>query len=122
MSDIRALMNPSLGIQEVLTPEAREIHLPHARPLATDVAAESRLADLYRADSLYTGMLALLRPDISDAALLRPDVLKKNLLAGRDRLARHRDPRVRRFLREDLTPLLDNGQLLQEYINMLVAG
>jgi hypothetical protein len=122
MSDIRALMNPSLGIQEVLAPDAREVHLPRARPLATDAASGNRLADLYRADSLHTRMLALLQPVIGDEALLRPDVLKKNLLAGRDRLARHRDPRVRRFLREDLTPLLENGYLLQEYVNMLVAG
>jgi hypothetical protein len=122
MPDIRSLMDPSLGVQGVLEPETAETHLPRARPLATDAAGENRLSDLYRADSLQGRILAGLQPAVGDEALLRPSVLRKNLSQSRAKLAQSRDPHVRRFLREDLEPLMENGRLLGEYVNMLVDG
>jgi hypothetical protein len=122
MSDIRNIMNPSLGVQGVLDPAIQDTHLPQARPLATDLTPETGLADLYRTSNLQSQLLSGLQPRVGDEALLRPDMLRKNLHESLAGLKDHRDPHVRRFVRDDLKPLLENEQLLNEYVNMLVSG
>jgi hypothetical protein len=122
MSDIRNIMDPALGVQSVLEPSVRDAHLPQARALTTDIAMETGLADLYRMSSLHSHVLSGLQPRVSDEALLRPDVLRKNLRESFARLTDNRDPHVRRFVRDDLKPLLENEQLLNDYVNMLVSG
>jgi len=66
--------------------------------------------------------MAGLQPPVPDESLLRPDVLRRNLADSLRRLRGSRDPHVRRFVRDDLEPLLENGQLLREYVDMLVSG
>jgi hypothetical protein len=116
------LLDPSIGVQGVLAPAIQSARLPQAQALATDAATESGLADLYRSTNLQSRILSGLQPQVGDEALLRPDVMGRNLQASLERLADSRDPHVRRFVREDLKPLLENKQLLGEYINMLVSG
>ncbi|GHT82032.1 hypothetical protein FACS1894116_03300 [Betaproteobacteria bacterium] len=122
MSDIRNIMNPSLGVQGVLDPAIQDTHLPQARTLATDLSPESGLAELYRMNNLQSRILSGLQPRVGDEALLRPDMLRKNLQQSFDGLKDNRDPYIRRFVRDDLKPLLENEQLLTEYVNMLVSG
>ena len=118
----RGIMNPDLGVQGVLDADIRETRLPQARPLATGVSLETGLADLYRLSSFQGHILAALQPVVEDEALLRPDVFGKNLRESLKRLQKSRDPRVRRFVRDDLGPLLENEQLLRDYVNMLVSA
>jgi hypothetical protein len=122
MNNIHNIMDSSLGVQGVLEPSVQDLHLPQARPLTTDVATESSLADLYRAPSLQSHILSGLQPRIDDEALLRPDVLGRNLKESLACLEESRDAHIRRFVRDDLKPLLENEQLLNDYVNMLVSG
>ncbi|MDR2164532.1 MAG: hypothetical protein LBO79_02655, partial [Zoogloeaceae bacterium] len=112
------IMNPNLGVQDVLDSPAAA-HLPRARALATGAASEIGLADLYRANNLQSRLLAGLQPPVGDESLLRPDMLRKNLAGSLARLRNSRDPHVRRFVRDDLGPLMENEQLLREYVTML---
>jgi hypothetical protein len=118
----RNIMNPNMGVQGILDSAVSESHLPQARPLATDVSPETGLADLYRLAGFQSRILAGLQPAVSDDALLRPDVLGKNLRESYKRLQKNRNPHVRRFLRDDLEPLMENEQLLRDYVNMLVSA
>ncbi|MDR3159374.1 MAG: hypothetical protein LBU11_10330 [Zoogloeaceae bacterium] len=118
----RGIMNPNLGVQGVLDADILEARLPQARPLATGISPETGLADLYRLDNFQSRILASLQPVIEDEALLRPDVLGKNLRESLKRLQKSKNPHVRRFLRDDLGPLMENEQLLRDYVNMLVSA
>jgi hypothetical protein len=118
----RGIMNPGLGVQGVLDADIRETRLPRARPLATGVSLETGLADLYRLSSFQGHILAALQPVVEDEALLRPDVFGKNLRESLKRLQKSKHPHVRRFVRDDLGPLLENEQLLRDYVNMLVSA
>jgi hypothetical protein len=118
--ETRDIMNPNVGVQGVLDSAIFDSHLPRARPLATGVTAETGLADLYRLDNFQSHILAGLQPIVNDEALLRPDTLGKNLRESYKRLEKNKNPYVRRFLRDDLGPLMENGQLLRDYVNMLV--
>ncbi|MDR2450584.1 MAG: type III secretion protein [Candidatus Accumulibacter sp.] len=120
--EARDIMNHQVGVQGVLDAEPFEFRLPSARPLATDVSAETRLADLYRLADFQSRILAGLQPRVGDEALLRPDMLGKNLRESLKRLRGNKNPQVRRFLRDDLEPLMENEQLLRDYINMLVSA
>jgi hypothetical protein len=120
--EARSIMNPQVGVQGVLDSEPLEFRLPSARPLATGALAETRLADLYRLADFQSRILAGLQPQIDDEALLRPDVLGKSLRESLKRLRENRNPQVRRFLRDDLGPLMENEALLRDYVNMLVSA
>jgi hypothetical protein len=118
----RNILNPNIGLQEVLDFPGAETHLPQARLLATSVSAGTGLADLYHLANFQSRILAGLQPEIGDDALLRPDVFGKNLRESHRRLQGSKDPHVRRFLRDELGPLLENDALLRDYVNMLVSA
>ncbi|MDR0379733.1 MAG: type III secretion protein [Candidatus Accumulibacter sp.] len=120
--EARSIMNPNVGVQGVLDSEPFGLHLPSARPLATGISSETRLADLYRLADFQSRILAGLQPFVGDEAQLRPDVLGKNLRESLKRLRENKNPHVRRFLRDDLGPLMENEQLLRDYVNMLVSA
>jgi hypothetical protein len=120
--EARNIMNPNVGVQGVLDSEPFEFRLPSARPLATDVTSETKLSDLYRLADFQSRILADLQPRVGDEALLRPDVFTKNLRESLKRLRENKNPHVRRFLRDDLEPLMENEQILRDYVNMLVSA
>jgi hypothetical protein len=120
--EARIIMNPDVGVQGVLDSGSIESRLPPARPLSTGVSSETGLADLYRLANFQSRILAGLQPVVVDDALLRPDVLGKNLRESHQRLRESKNPHVRRFLRDDLGPLMENEQLLRDYANMLVSA
>jgi hypothetical protein len=115
-------MNPNVGVQGVLDSAAFDARLPAARPLATGVSPETGLADLYRLANFQNRIFAGLQPVVEDEALLRPDVLGRNLRESFKRLQKSKNPHVRRFVRDDLGPLMENEQLLRDYVNMLVSA
>jgi hypothetical protein len=118
----RAIMNPNLGVQGILDADVEDVRLPLARPLATGVSPETGLADLYRLNNFQSRIFAGLQPVVDDEALLRPDVLGKNLRESLKRLQKSKNPQVRRFVRDDLEPLMENERLLRDYVNMLVSA
>jgi hypothetical protein len=119
---IRSIMNPNVGVQGILDSATPDARLPEARPLATGVSPETGLADLYRFSNFQSRILDGLQPVIADDALLRPDIFGKHLRESLRRLQKNRNPQVRRFVRDDLEPLMENEQLLRDYVNMLVSG
>jgi hypothetical protein len=116
------IMDPNVGVQGVLDPTIRDVRLPQARPLSTGVSPETGLADLYRASNFQSRILEGLQPRVNDDVLLRPDVFGRNLKTSLDILQKRRDPHIRRFVRDDLGPLIENERLLRDYVNMLVSG
>jgi hypothetical protein len=118
----RNILDLNVGVQGVLDSAVSDTRLPQARPLATGVSAETGLADLYRLASFQSRILAGLQPEVADDALLRPDVLGRNLRESHKRLQKSKNPHVRRFLRDDLGPLMENEELLRDYVNMLVSA
>lgn len=116
------IFDPSIGVQAVLEPRADDARLPEARPLFTTATPESGLADFFKMPTFAGGLIDSLRPVIADESLLRPDVILKNLKELRERLKDNKSPDVRRFVRDDLGPLLDDTQLLQTYAGLLLEG
>jgi hypothetical protein len=119
---IRNIMDPNVGVQGVLDSVLEDVRLPQARALSTGVSPETGLTDLYRSANFQSRILEGLQPVIDDDVLLRPDVLGKNLKESLTCLQQNRDPHVRRFVRDDLAPLIENERLLRDYVNMLVSA
>jgi type III secretion protein X len=122
MSGAVNLLNPNLGLSGFIDQAGETGRLPQPRPLATGVAPETGLADLFRPANFQSLVLAGLAPRIGDESLLRPDILRRNLEAGLERLKKNRRPEVRRFVREDLAPLLEDRELLQSCVNLMMGG
>ncbi len=116
------LLDPHLGVQNILAPQAEGVRLPHPRALAQTEAAETGLAELYRLPTCRHLILAHLRPRVPDEELLRPDLLHRNLEGALEALRGARHPDVRRFVRDDLGPLLEDHQLLSAYTGLMLGG
>jgi type III secretion protein X len=105
------ILNPNLGLQGVLDPVFDQPSLPEARPLPSNVVAETGLAKHFD----LTGMAQLidraLIPGDIDEELLRPDIFRRNLAKAHDILKSSADPKHRRFARDDLAPILEDGDL-----------
>ncbi|MDR1086477.1 MAG: type III secretion protein [Deltaproteobacteria bacterium] len=116
------IFDPSLGVQTVLEPRPDDARLPEARALSTGAADETGLAELFGAPSLSSALREALSPRIGDDSLLRPDVILTNLREAGEFLREVKTPEVRRFVRQDLDPLLEDTQLLATYAGLLLEG
>ncbi len=116
------LLDPHLGVQNVLPPQAEGVRLPRPRALAQAEAAETGLAELYRLPTCRHLVLAGLKPRVPDEELLRPDLLNRHLESALAALRGSRHPDVRRFVHDDLGPLLEDHQLLAAYTGLMVGG
>jgi type III secretion protein X len=114
------IFDPSVGVQTVLEPRSDDARLPEARPLSTGITGETGLADLFKMPTFSVNLKEALRPEILDDDLLRPGVIRKNLREASERLRDSRSSDVRRFVRDDLDPLLDDTQLLATYVGLLL--
>lgn len=117
------LLDPSLGIQDILDPGlSASGQLPTARPLASSVLREAGLEELYSVSNAARLVEQTLCPEVGDGELLRPEVFAASLrdcfmiLQGSD------DPAVQEFLRNDLRLLLENRDLLQAYTGLMIGG
>ncbi|MDR3037793.1 MAG: type III secretion protein [Candidatus Adiutrix sp.] len=123
MSDaLRNVMDPNVGVSGFLDRLETGGRLPQPRPLATGLAPETGLADLFKPANFQSRILEGLQPRVGDEALLRPEVMRRNLQAGLERLRKSRRPEVRRFVREDLEPLMEDHDLLRGYLNLMMGG
>lgn len=116
------IMDPRLGVQNVLEPAVRETRLPRAQPLAQTDGSDTGLAELYRLTTLSGLVARRLKPKVLDEELLRPEILNRNLESALETLRQSRNPEVRRFVRDDLGPLLEDAQLLKTYTGLMVGG
>ncbi|MDR1111019.1 MAG: type III secretion protein [Deltaproteobacteria bacterium] len=117
-----SIFDPSVGVQTVLEPLTEDVRLPGARQLSTSVISQPGLADLFTMPTFSTSLKEAMRPEIRDDGLLRPDVILKNLREASRHLKDVKSPDVRRFVRDDLDPLLDDTQLLATYAGLLLEG
>ena len=119
---IKTLLDPNLGLSGFIDRAGEAERLPQPRPLYTGAAPGTGLADLFKPANFQSLVLAGLAPRVGDESLLRPDILRRNLEAGLERLKKSRRPEVRRFVREDLAPLFEDRELLQSYVNLMMGG
>jgi type III secretion protein X len=117
------LLDPNFGIQNILPPpDNEETRLPGSLPLPQTATSETGLAELFRLSTSHSLILGSLQPQVPDEELLRPDVLNRNLESAFEALTGVRHPDVRRFVRDDLGPLLEDRQLFQAYAGLMVGG
>ena len=117
------LLDPSLGIQTVMeSPVSEQNGIPMARQLAANVLREAGLEELYAPNNAAYLVEQALCPDVGDGDLLRPDVFSSNLGSCVETLKTIDDPNVRRTIREDLVPLLENTELLKAYTGLMIGG
>lgn len=123
VSSINNLLDPSLGIQDILDPGlAPDGQLPRARPLAASVLREAGLEELYSPLNAAKLVEQALCPDVGDGELLRPEVFAANLRESFEALKDSQHPEVRDFLNTDLRLLLENRDLLQAYTGLMIGG
>ena len=123
VSPINNLLDPSLGIQDILDPGlSADGQLPQARPLAASVLREAGLEELYSPLNAARLVEQALCPDVGDGELLRPEVFAANLRESFEALKDSQNPEVQDFLNTDLRLLLENRDLLQAYTGLMIGG
>jgi type III secretion protein X len=116
------LLNVNLGLQSFLDPAAESRPLPEAKVLPQNVVSESGLNRHFDLTGVAQLIDRALTPTGVDEKLLRPEVFWSNLAAARDKLKDSRKQPIRAFLREDLAPILEDGELYDLYASLLVSG
>jgi type III secretion protein X len=116
------ILNPRLGLQDVLAPVGDELHLPAARSLASNVVGDTGLAQHFNFEGSAQIIERALTPLLHDERLLRPDIFKGNLRRSFESLKSSRRPEVRRFVREDLAPMMEDDELYAVYEGLLLDG
>jgi type III secretion protein X len=116
------ILNPSLGLQGFLEPLAEEPHLPGAKPLASNVLNETSLSQHFRLEGMAQTIERGLVPHLPDERLLRPDIFKRNLKGAFEKLKSSRQPQIRKFVRDDLAPLMEDAELYEVLAGLLLGG
>lgn len=116
------ILNPNLGLLGVLDPAAGDPKLPEARPLPSSAAPETWLERLFNLRGSAQAIDRALMPKVPDPDLLRPDVFRRNLAEAFEVLASIRQPEVRRFVREDLAPMMEDAAVFELYAGLLVSS
>ena len=118
---IQSLLNPSIGIQELLQmPE--DNRLPQARELGSSMLQETGLEGLYGAVNSHTACEALLCPNVGDGTLVSPEVFNSQLESLLKKLSESRNPKIRAMLEHEIIPLMQNGMLLSAYRGLMLGG
>lgn len=115
------LLDPALGIQNIMAP-GTDGHLPDARPLASSAMREAGLDELYNSRRAAQQLDAALCPPLGDGSLLQPEVFHRELQGALEALRGSEAPAVRAFVRDELTPLLEDAELLRAYTGLMVGG
>ena len=118
---IQSLLNPSIGIQELLQmPE--DNRLPQARELGSSMLQETGLEGLYGAVNSHTAFEALLCPNVGDGTLVSPEVFNSQLESLLKKLSESRNPKIRAMLENEIIPLMQNGMLRSAYRGLMLGG
>jgi hypothetical protein len=116
------LLNPHLGVQSILAPPSEADRLPGARPLANNTVGEAGLNEFYHLPTMNNLIAEALKPQAPDDEFLRPDIFSRNVRAAFEELKSSRNKDVRRFVRDDLEPLLEDVALLRTFTGLLMDG
>jgi type III secretion protein X len=116
------ILNVNIGLQSFLEPTGETRPLPEARVLPQNVVNETGLDRHFDLTGLTQLIDKALTPLGVDERLLRPEVFRRNLTAARDKLKDGRQKEIRAFVRDDLAPLLEDGELYVLYASLLVGG
>ena len=116
------IFDTSIGIQNVLLNELESMTMPRARPIAANVLSEAGLEELYMPRNAARLIETALCPEVGDGKILRPDVFSTLLRESFESLRESKNPDVRAFVRKDLTPMLEDANLLQAYTGLMVGG
>lgn len=116
------LFDSSMGIQHIMPQANPEQSMPTARPLAASMLREAGLEELYSANTAEKLLEQSLCPEVGDGELLRPDIFSTTLHSTMENLRGHSDPAVQALLKEVLTPLKENNELLRAYTGLMVGG
>ena len=115
------LLDASFGIQNVLDmPETGR--LPQAREMASTALSEAGLSELYAPSNARQLIEDALCPEVGDGSLLSPEAFAGNLRGCLASLKDSDDPAVLALIRDELKPLLQNGELLQAYLGLMIGG
>lgn len=118
---IQSLLNPSIGIQDLLAmPEPSR--LPQAKDLPSSVLQQSGLEQLYGTNNARTGAEAFLCPDVGDGRVVSPEVFQSQLNALVAKLQKSDNPKIKALLENEILPLLQNGMLLSAYRGLMLGG
>ena len=121
MSSSVNLLNSNIGLGSVMNlPESE--HLPQVEQIVVQNETEVKLDELYKGNSFSAIALQGLEPKLSSNDILQPANLNRSLNSIFERMQGIKDADVRRFLREDLSPLMENRELLKAYLGMMVEG
>jgi type III secretion protein X len=115
------LLDPSLGIQNVMEMPSPD-SLPRARELASNALNEAGLEELYAPDNARHCVEQALCPEVGDGSILNPQQFSALLHDSLNNLSDMDDPAVRELVSRELTPLLQNEQLLQAYVGLMIGG
>ncbi|UQZ90967.1 type III secretion protein [Deltaproteobacteria bacterium Smac51] len=116
------LLDPNLGVQNIMEPQTDSARLPKARSLSSNVTTEAGLKELYQMPGFRDLLTGNLAPKVYDSDLLKPEVMMGNLASSLEELRAVKNPEVRRFVRDDLGPLMENTELLRTYTGLLIGG
>lgn len=118
------LLNQNVGIGTVL-PSYTDQHLPSVDNFATVVKGENVSAaslNDFKPASLQTQATAAFEPKVGSDDFLKESSINAKLSSISDKFSSIKDADVRRFVREDLEPLLENKALFLSYCTMKVGG
>jgi type III secretion protein X len=116
------ILNPNLGFSGVLEPAADRPGLPEARPLPSSAIPESGLSILFNLSGVAQAIDRALTPEVPDPDLLRPDVFRRNLSNAFEALGKAKRSEIRRFVREDLAPMMEEADLYELVSCLLVSS
>jgi hypothetical protein len=115
------ILNPNLGLQNLLDPASERLSLPEARQFASNVVPETGLERHFELVGVARLIDQALIPTGVDERLLRPEVFRRNLREAFETLKDSRKPEVRKFVRDVLSPILEDEELYELYASLLVS-
>ena len=116
------ILNPNLGLLGVLEPAIERPSLPEARPLPSSAIPERGLDKLFDLPVAAQIIDLALTPEVPDPDLLRPEVFRRNLSEAFEALGSASEREIRRFVREDLAPMMEDGAVYELYAGLLVSS
>lgn len=119
--DVTQILNPNVGINQVMPPVG-ESHIPQAKQLPSTTITERGLDELYNFSTTEKFLEQTLCPKVGDGTILQPNVFSDCLKNALKSLQNNPQSQVQTFVREELTPLLENEMLLQAYSGLLIGG
>jgi hypothetical protein len=113
------LFNVGLGLDTPLPPLAEE-HLPVASNIVHGISQDVKVEELYAKDAFQSRVSEPFDFEPQNRELLQPFKLQQSLDKLSDKLKNVNDSDISDFLRNDVTQLLNNNDLLRMYCSLML--